>query len=182
VNKPLAIIENKVTKERFEYLETSKMSDGKYFKFRVTVAKGAFFPVYHVHPNQDERFKLESGKLRLRVAGKFKEVNPGEEILISRETAHQWWNIAAGESVFVVEVTPAGNMDEYIKQLAYLCNQGKCNAIGLPSLPQVIVMMNKYETYKAGFPPVRVQKLTATILTPIIKLFGFKDYYPDAES
>jgi quercetin dioxygenase-like cupin family protein len=173
------IVENKVTKERFEYLETSDATEGKSFKFRVTVGKGAFFPVCHVHPSQDEKFTLEKGQLRLKVMGKERFLNPGDELLIKKGTPHQWWNIAEGESVMIIELTPAGNTEEFIKQLAYLAGTGKCDKIGLPSILQTLAWMNKYETYLAG-PPVFMQKFAGAILGPVMRLIGYKDYYPEA--
>jgi quercetin dioxygenase-like cupin family protein len=174
------IVVNEVTKERFEYLETSKTTNGKSFKFRVTVDKGAFFPVYHLHPSQDEKFTLEKGKLRLKVNGEERFLNVGQELLIKKGTAHQWWNIADSESVMVIELTPAGPTEEFIKQLAYLASIGKCDKISLPSIFQTLAWMNKYETYLAG-PPVFMQKLAGGILGPVMRLVGYKDYYPEAE-
>lgn len=49
----------------------------------------------HVHPRQEERFEVISGKLGLRVEGVERVLGDGEEIMAPAGSAHAAWN--AGE-------------------------------------------------------------------------------------
>lgn len=55
-------------------------------------------PPKHLHPDQDERFEVLSGELRVRHGENEVTLGPGETIEIPRGTAHQMWS-TAGETL-----------------------------------------------------------------------------------
>lgn len=50
----------------------------------------------HVHPYQDESFRVIEGELTVEMNGTLHRLGPGQEILIPRGIAHAAWNSGAG--------------------------------------------------------------------------------------
>ncbi len=49
-------------------------------------------PPKHLHPNQDELFRMLEGTLRFRLAGVDRDLEAGEELDVPKGVAHQVWN------------------------------------------------------------------------------------------
>ena len=49
-------------------------------------------PPKHFHPEQDERFEVLEGSLRVNVDGEERDLAAGEAIEIPRKAVHQMWN------------------------------------------------------------------------------------------
>ena len=49
-------------------------------------------PPKHFHPEQDERFEVLEGSLRVNVDGDERDLAAGETIEIPRKAVHQMWN------------------------------------------------------------------------------------------
>ena len=171
-------ISNKLTGEIITWVETSKDSHGKHLLFDIEIAPKGFVPVRHFHPNQNEHFKIYSGKLRSEVNGQAKELGAGESIMIPKAVPHQWWNDSETEPVKMqVKIEPALNTEVFFEQFFGLSNDGKTKKDGSPSFMQIMTMNNTYEIYMAG-PPLMVQKLMGIIFGTIGRLLGYKKYYP----
>lgn len=52
-------------------------------------------PPRHFHPEQDERFEVLAGTMRVRVDGEERELEAGATIGIARGQVHQMWNPGA---------------------------------------------------------------------------------------
>jgi uncharacterized cupin superfamily protein len=62
----------------------------------------------HVHPRQEERFEVLSGKLGLRVGGVERVLGEGEAITAPAGFAHAAWNASSDDEVHVlVDFRPA---------------------------------------------------------------------------
>ena len=62
----------------------------------------------HVHPRQEERFEVLSGKLGLRVEGVERVLSEGEAITAPAGSAHAAWNASSDDEVHVlVDFRPA---------------------------------------------------------------------------
>ena len=73
----------------------------------------------------------------------------------------------------IVTMTPAANWETQMEQVF-----GIMNAKGKLSFLQIMALLKEYEMYIAG-PPLFVQKLMSTILTPIARMKGLKSFYPE---
>lgn len=65
----------------------------------------------HVHPLQEERFEVLSGKLGLRVEGVERVLDAGEVIVAPAGSAHAAWNAGDGEVHALVDLFQAGPPD-----------------------------------------------------------------------
>ena len=73
------VIENPVTGERLLFLETSAETNGEYVLVECTVQPNGFVAAAHVHPQQTERFEIESGTRRLQARRRGDRRRPGRE-------------------------------------------------------------------------------------------------------
>jgi quercetin dioxygenase-like cupin family protein len=124
-------IVNSVTGETITWLETSKDTGGKYLKFILKVDAKCSVIIEHIHPNQDERFDIKQGELKLQVRDKVYFLKPGDTMTVPKGTPHQWWNNSAFNPVIMdLTFTPAQNTELFFEQFFGLCNDGKNNPDG----------------------------------------------------
>ena len=171
------VIENKVTGERVTFLETSAESGGKRLRFLLNIKPKGFVTVNHVHPNQEEKFEMKQGKLKVLKAKESFYLEPGQTTTIAKGIGHQWWNESETEEASLeVEFTPAGNMETFLEQYYGLANDGKCDDKGTPSFLQIMAFGNEYQLFVTG-PPIMVQKIMSAVLGNFALLLGYKKYY-----
>jgi mannose-6-phosphate isomerase-like protein (cupin superfamily) len=77
-----------VTGERVVFLDSAADSDGALVRMDFSVRPGGFVAAEHVHPNQEERFEILEGIVRLRVGGSEREVRAGERAVVPAGTPH----------------------------------------------------------------------------------------------
>jgi quercetin dioxygenase-like cupin family protein len=90
----------------------------------------------HVHPRQEERFEVLSGKLGLRVEGVERVHGTGDVIVAPAGAPHAAWNAGDDDEVHVlVDFRPALRTETAIEALAGLARDGKTNRAGAPKNP-----------------------------------------------
>ncbi len=173
------IIENPITGEKMEFLQTSEDTDGSLLQLILTVQPHGFVAAPHIHPIQEERFMVKTGTLRLRVGADEGLLNPGEERLVPRGTPHVWWNGGTDEMKALVEFRPALQTEDFFSALFALARAGKTNRMGVPNLLQLAVINRKYphEIYLAK-PSITVQKLLFRSIAWIGLLLGYQADFP----
>ena len=173
-------IYNPVQNDWIVFRETAQDTSGQLLSAELVVApRGGGTPL-HVHPNQEEHFKVLSGTLGVQVGEEHRSLGEGEEAVVSPGTPHRWWNDADQEARVLLELRPALNTEIGFETVYGLARDGKTNKNGVPNLLQLAVMfnsLNKGELYLAK-PPIPVQKALFTLLSPVGKLLGYKDHYP----
>ena len=120
-------IENPVTGERLVFLETSADTGGEYVLVECTVQPDGFVAAAHVHPNQTERFEIESGTIAFKLDGETIVAGPGESVVVPPGSSHKFWNAGETEAVFVTEVRPALGFERLIETMFSLASDGKTN-------------------------------------------------------
>jgi hypothetical protein len=137
---------------------------------------------------QEERFEVVSGVLGVRVGGRELNLEEGQSAVSPPGVPHKWWNPGEEEEVrFVVELRPALNTEEFFETAWGLARDGKATGLGIPKNPlQLEVLANAHqgEAYFIGFPwpPIPVQKAlfgVLSLLTPLARLLGYKECYPE---
>jgi len=86
------IIENPITGETMGFLLTSRETAGELLRIDMTVRPGGFVAGEHVHPHQEERFQIASGRITLRVDGQERVYTAGDLVTVPAGTPHVWWN------------------------------------------------------------------------------------------
>jgi quercetin dioxygenase-like cupin family protein len=177
------IIENPITGEKMEFIQTSEDTDGSLLQLILTVKPNGFVAAPHIHPIQEERFLVKAGTLRLKAGDAESLLGNGREASIPRGTPHGWWNAGADELKAVVEFRPALQTEDLFSTLFALARAGKTNKMGLPDLLQIAVLNRKYqyEIYLAK-PSIPVQKLLFRSIAWIGLLLGYQADFPSQPS
>ncbi len=173
------VIENPITGEKMEFLQTSEDTDGSLLQLILTVKPNGFVAAAHIHPIQEERFMVKAGTLRFKTDDSESLLGNGREASIPRGTPHVWWNGGADELKAVVEFRPALQTEDLYSTLFALASAGKTNRMGVPNLLQIAVMNRKYqyEIYLAK-PSIAVQKIFFRSIAWIGLLLGYKADFP----
>ena len=117
----------------------------------------------HVHPRQEERFEVLSGRLGLRVGGV--------------ERVHS----AGDDAVHVlVDFRPALRTEIAFETLAGLARDGKTNRAGAPRNPLRLALILREFEEEIYFvrPPLAVQKMILGALARVARLLGYRAEYP----
>lgn len=172
------VIDNPLSGERFVVRRSAGETGGELIEGDMHVAPHAEGPPEHVHPVQEERFKLVSGTLNVRAAGQERIVAEGEEIVIPPGTPHRFWNDSDSEAVFHAEVRPALRLETFLETVFGLARDGKTNRQGMPNPLQAAVLMREYsDEVRLASPPVAVQNVLFGALAPIGRMLGYKARY-----
>jgi quercetin dioxygenase-like cupin family protein len=87
---------------------------------------------HHVHPQQEERFEVLSGRLGLRAEGIERVHGAGDVIVVSAGSPHAAWNAGDDEVHVLVDFRPALRTETAFETLAGLARDGKTNRAGPP--------------------------------------------------
>ncbi len=134
----------------------------------------------HVHPRQEERFEVLSGRLGLRVGGVERVHSVGEVIVVSAGSPHAACNAGDDEVHVLVDFRPALRTERAFETLAGLARDGKTNRTGAPKNPlQLALILREFEK-EIYFvrPPLAIQRVILGALAFIGRLPGYRAEYP----
>jgi len=80
------VLEHPVTGEKVVFRKTAHDTGGELVQADFYLPPGGFVAAEHIHPLQEERFEVVSGRLRGRVAGKELIAGPGEKVVVPAGT------------------------------------------------------------------------------------------------
>ena len=98
------VIENPVTGERITFRQTAADTDGELLAFDLELSPDGAVPGLHVHPSQEERFEIVSGRMKFRKGMKKIEAEAGDVVTVEPSRAHKFAN--AGDETAVVRDGP----------------------------------------------------------------------------
>ena len=173
------MLENPVTGERIVFGRTTGDSGGAVLSFAYFLRAGGSVPLAHVHPRQEERFEVVSGRARIRVGRRLLRASAGESVVVPRGTVHRLWNDGEDELHVLVEFRPALRTEEGFEQLFGLAREGKLSRRGFPHPLQIAVMAKEYRD-EAQFPlvPAFVQRALIAPLAAIGARRGYRAVDP----
>jgi hypothetical protein len=135
----------------------------------------------HVHPRQEERFEVLSGRLGLPADGIERVHGVGDVIVVSAGSPHAAWNAGEDEVHALVDFEPALRTERAFETLAGLARDGKTNRAGVPRNPlQLARILREFEEEIFYFvrPPLGVQRVILGALAFIGRLLGYRAEYP----
>lgn len=171
------ILQNPNTGDVYEFLETSKDTNGKRMTLKLTLkTKGELVP-NHFHALQEESFEVLAGKLTIWLDGKTQVLSVGEKITLPKNVPHNHFNNEDEPVVLLQSVTPALDFEYLMENLIGLTIDGKMPN-GKAGLVQELVTL-KYLDSKSFLAdiPVGIQKLLMNTVGPIGRLFGYRAIY-----
>jgi len=172
------VIENDVTGERIVFHETSRETNGEAVVFETFVQPDGFVAAAHIHPKQEERFAVFSGRLGLEVGGEETVAGPGETVTIPAGTPHRFWNAGEDEVRFRCEVRPALQFEQLLETMFALAADGKTNRKGMPNpLRLAVIARAHFDVVRLPFPPPVVQRIGLALGAPLGRLLGYAPTY-----
>jgi len=134
----------------------------------------------HVHPRQEERFEVLSGRLGLRADGIERVHGVGDVIVVSAGSPHAAWNAGDDEVHVLVDFRPALRTETAFETLAGLARDGKTNRAGAPKNPLRLALILREFEKEIYFvrPPLAVQRVILGALAFIGRLLGYRAEYP----
>jgi mannose-6-phosphate isomerase-like protein (cupin superfamily) len=163
------------TGERIVFRKTTADTDGELLSFDFYLRPGGAVPFAHVHPRQEERFEVQSGSPRFRIAGRDQTVDAGRSVVVPARTTHRLWNPSGDEVHILVEFRPALQIEYGFEEIWALARENRTNRWGIPRNPLLAAVMGRRfaeEVALAGI-PVALQRALASLLAPIGRFFGY---------
>jgi quercetin dioxygenase-like cupin family protein len=171
------MIKNPGTGDVFEFLETSKTTNGERMVLKQTIkTKGHLYP-NHFHTLQDESFEVLAGKLTIWLEGKTTTFSAGDKITLPKNKAHNHYNNDNEPATFIQTVFPALDFEYLLENIIGLTIDHKMSN-GRAGLIQELVTL-KYLDSKTFLPgiPIGIQKIAMNIVGPLGRLFGYRAIY-----
>jgi mannose-6-phosphate isomerase-like protein (cupin superfamily) len=106
------VLDNPRSGERIVIRHSGADTAGELLEFDVFLQPGAHVPAGHAHPCQQEQFRVLTGQVRFRVAGRDVVVGPGNCLTVPAGTRHWFGNAGPSVAQLRVEVRPALRMQE----------------------------------------------------------------------
>ena len=95
-----------------------------------TYGPGGSAPPKHLHPAQDERFRVIEGRIRAVAGEQQRELEAGDELEIPRGVAHQMWNPYEEPARVSWTTSPAGRTADWFRAVDALVRAGRAGGVG----------------------------------------------------
>lgn len=178
--EPVEIIVNPVARQEWLLLERDSDSDGGFLRYEIRYQPDAkHFAGTHVHPKQQETFKVISGEYVVTVDGSERILGEDEEVTVPAGVPHFHRNPSGTETRVLVDLRPLLVTEAFYRGLAGLAQDGETNDDGVPNLLAFAVLADTYSDIAyPPTPPIVVQKLLYKLLAPVGRLRGYSADYP----
>ncbi|HEV2726759.1 MAG TPA: cupin domain-containing protein [Solirubrobacterales bacterium] len=101
-------------------------------------------PPKHFHPEQDERFEVLEGTVRVELDGGVRDLRIGDSLEIPRGAVHRLWNPEEEAARAIWQTTPAGRTEQWFRALDALNREGPTGKNGQPGPLAYGVMLSEY--------------------------------------
>jgi mannose-6-phosphate isomerase-like protein (cupin superfamily) len=86
------IIQNAVSGERITFRRTAAHTDGEVLEFDLELTADGRVPGAHVHPEQEERFRVLEGTMKFRLGMRTIFAHAGESVVVPAGRVHKLSN------------------------------------------------------------------------------------------
>jgi mannose-6-phosphate isomerase-like protein (cupin superfamily) len=156
-NRPARLIENPLSGERI-VVPVAVESNCDVLAWDLYLSPGGKVPSAHLHPLQEERFRVVVGRVRFRVGWRRVVARAGDTVRVPAATAHHFANIGPGGAWLEVETSPPLRMVAMFEAAANMARQQQAEGRLLPRLVDLALFMREFEA-EVGAPyfpgPVR---------------------------
>ena len=131
-------------------------------------------PPKHYHPDQDERFEVLDGRLRVRVDGEERDLEPGDTIEIPRGAVHQMWNPAVREATVAWHTTPAGRTEQWFRAIDRLHREERVGRDGEPGPLAFAALLTEFDdVFRLAVGPERLVQGVLRAGAPVGRARGY---------
>lgn len=137
-------------------------------------------PPAHLHPEQDEHFRVLEGRMRAKVEGEERELGPGDTLDIPQGTRHQMWNAESQPARVLWQTRPAGRTEQWFRSIDSLHRSGQVGRNGMPGPLAFGTLLSEFkDTFRLAVVPEPVTRPLVGALGAVGRLRGYR---PEAES
>jgi quercetin dioxygenase-like cupin family protein len=171
---------NPATGLRMVFRETGQTTRGELLQVDWICSRKWTTGPDHVHPYQEQRFEVLSGKLGVRAGGAEHIHGRGEVIVIPAGSPHRAWNACDDVVHVLVDFRPALRTETALETLAGLARAGKTIGPGVPRNPlRLALVLREFEDeIRLARPPLAVQRVIVGSLAAIGRAVGYRGRYP----
>lgn len=101
-------------------------------------------PPKHFHPEQDERFEVTEGTVRIELKGEVRDLRAGDAVEIPRGAVHRLWNPEQEAARAIWRTSPAGRTEQWFRALDALHREGRTGKNGEPGPLAFGVLLSEY--------------------------------------
>jgi mannose-6-phosphate isomerase-like protein (cupin superfamily) len=139
------ILENPLSGERIVFRKTVADTAGELLAFELFLSPDGHVPGAHVHPEQEERFEVVKGTVKVRRGLKTVVARPGDTVVVPPRTIHRFENAGNEPAHVLVEVRPALRMEELFETATALALEGRTNRKGMPKPLELALFVREFE-------------------------------------
>lgn len=166
--------------ERLIFRQTAESSNGELFQADIFMEPSPYVVGCHVHPEQEERFEVVSGRLGTNIGGEERVTEAGGEVIVPIGVRHAYWNAGDDQLHIVYEHRPARAVAELFFETYYgLAREGKLDAKGYIKNPlQGAVLAWRVRSFlRPCSPPLAVQPVLFAVGSIVGRLLGYRASY-----
>jgi quercetin dioxygenase-like cupin family protein len=176
IGQPL--IENPLSGERIVIVTGEDETDGELLVWDLFLAPGGRVPSSHAHPEQEERFTILQGRMKLRVGGRTTVAGPGSTVTVPPGTVHSFANAGRSRVHVRVETRPALDMRSLLETAAAMAREQQSAGRRLPRLLDLMLFMRDFEhEVRAPYLPAALVRLVTHPLARLARWRGLDASY-----
>ncbi len=165
-------LRNPKTGETITFLKTARETQGELFQMSYRMSPHAAIADVHSHPNQEMTINVVSGTLTCTLDGVDREIKAGETAIIPAGVLHFQRNDTDDEVYAIEEYRPALQMQEFFEVLIGWANDGKTNAVGMPSLLRRAILHRYF--HRSIRSASRKTNVESRLLAPVATMLGYR--------
>ncbi len=171
-------ITNFRTGQTMVFLKTAAETKGELLEIECFSPPSPAREPEHIHPFQENIFKILSGTCVFSIEGQEQTAGPGQTVLIPPKVKHFFWNQGDTVAHYIQEFRPAFTIDGFFETFFNLSKDGKLNEKGIPNFFHASLIMLKHKNdLRVTRPPWALQLFTYYTLAPMGWLMGFRSGY-----
>ena len=159
------VLENPVTGERIVFRKTAADTNGEYAEIDLVLAPGGSVPGTHVHPKQEERFEVVSGRMKFRLGLRTIVAGPGEVVVVPAGRIHNFANAGDEPAQVRVQMIPALKHEELFETTVALAKEGRVDRRGMPKPLELALFVERFADEVRA--PVIPHALVMAVLAPL---------------
>jgi mannose-6-phosphate isomerase-like protein (cupin superfamily) len=169
-------IENAVTGDRIEFLNSPLHGDPGPLIFRCVLPPGATGSPLHAHQALAERFETVSGELVMDFPGRsVRRLGAGQRLDIPAGEFHGFRNPGSHTVEFQSMIEPGENFEKFLRVMYGLANDGRTDSKGSPSDLRSLALALGYADIVLPVIPLWVQRPILRALSGMARNVGLDD-------
>jgi mannose-6-phosphate isomerase-like protein (cupin superfamily) len=144
--RPGQTLHNPASGERITFRATAAQTGGALVAIDLDLPPGGRVPgPLHIHPNQEERFEVVTGRMRFRLGRERVTAGPGEIVVVPAGVRHDFANAGDTDALVRVEIRPALNMERLFETAVRLADERRTMFGGIPRPLDLALFLREFE-------------------------------------